>query len=116
MENDTCRHILAEMLAGWVGRVETTKSGEAALEALDRDGFDMVFTDMHLPDMDGMGLAWKIREICGENCPHVIMLTPPVFRRENGVEQSKEPDEWLFDEAGQSIRFAAGDPGGGGEY
>ncbi|MDH3394138.1 MAG: response regulator, partial [Desulfobulbaceae bacterium] len=90
VENDTCRHILAEMLVGWLGRVETTKSGEAAMESLGRDTFDIVFTDMHLPDMDGHELVGKVQKICGETPPHVILLTPPVFERVSDAEWNRD--------------------------
>ncbi len=90
VENDTCRHILAEMLAGWLGRVQTTKCAEAALAALSSDSFDIVFTDLQLPDLDGFVLAQKVRDFCGPSPPHLIMLTPPVFQRDGDPGRIKE--------------------------
>ena len=90
VENDTCRHILAEMLAGWLGRVETVRVGAAALEAIGRDTFDIIFTDMHLPDMDGIDLARKVQAICGPAAPHIIMLTPPVFQKDFDAGELKD--------------------------
>jgi len=82
VENDTCRHILAEMLAGWLGRVETGRGGVAALEAMGRDTFDIVFADLHLPDTDAYTLARQIHDFCGSRAPHIIVLTPPVFQKD----------------------------------
>ncbi|MDH3360619.1 MAG: response regulator, partial [Desulfobulbaceae bacterium] len=80
--NDTCRHILAEMLVSWLGRVETTKSAKGALDSLGRQSFDIIFSDLQLSDMDGLGFARKVPEVCGSSSPHLILLTPPVFNKE----------------------------------
>jgi two-component system nitrogen regulation response regulator NtrX len=41
--------------------VETAESGEAALLALDRRGFDLVFLDVWLPGMDGLEALSRLR-------------------------------------------------------
>lgn len=89
VENDTNRHILAEMLGGWMKRVETGKNAEAAMAAMQGGAFDIVFSDMHLPDISGFELAQKIRDQY-DPPPHIIMLSPPVFQKEFDYDTNRE--------------------------
>ena len=41
--------------------VREALSGEAALEAFERDSFDLVITDIHMPGLDGIETAQRIR-------------------------------------------------------
>ncbi|MCK4863875.1 MAG: response regulator [Gammaproteobacteria bacterium] len=59
--------ILCEQLSGLNLKIETALSGRIALEKLnsaiaDKDPFDIVITDFHMPEMDGEMLAAKIKE------------------------------------------------------
>lgn len=49
---ETCRKILEHR--GY--RVVTALSGEAALEAMQRETYDLVLSDLRLPDLDGLGV------------------------------------------------------------
>jgi len=83
VENDTCRSVLAEMLAGWLGAVETVADAEEALPVL-RDGhFDIVFLDRQLGGGGGgVALAEKIGRELQAPPPHLIMLTQAGVRNE----------------------------------
>ena len=48
-------------------------SGEQALDALRKSGFDLVLLDVWLPGIDGLETLERIREI--ENAPEVIMIS-----------------------------------------
>ncbi|MCK4842065.1 MAG: response regulator [Methylococcales bacterium] len=64
---DIARKILSEQLSELNLNIVTASSGEIALEKLsgaieEKEPFDIVITDFHMPEMDGEMLAAKIRE------------------------------------------------------
>jgi len=56
------RETLAEMLVAVDHQVELAGSGHEALEKLSAGNFDLVFTDLAMPEMDGWETARAIRE------------------------------------------------------
>ena len=62
-DNPTNRQILKTQLELWKFVPVLAQSGEEALGILSQQSFDMVITDMQMPEMDGAQLAKKIREI-----------------------------------------------------
>ncbi|MDR3575827.1 MAG: response regulator transcription factor [Anaerolineaceae bacterium] len=66
-------HSLALILNGVGNKVETAKNAEAAIQLLQNDVFDLIFLDIKLPDMNGMELLGRIREI--DRDTPVIILT-----------------------------------------
>ena len=58
--------------------VVTASSGREALERFSRDSFDLVITDLAMPDGDGFKLLEEIKEIS----PHtpVIVFTGKIYR------------------------------------
>jgi two-component system, cell cycle sensor histidine kinase and response regulator CckA len=56
------RETLAEMLVAVRHRVELAGSGHEAVEKLRAGGFDLVFTDLAMPEMDGWETARLIRK------------------------------------------------------
>jgi two-component system sensor histidine kinase/response regulator len=65
-DNATNRLLLEELLSSWGLRTASADGGPAALrllsEAPESDPFALVITDMHMPEMDGVKLARRIRE------------------------------------------------------
>jgi signal transduction histidine kinase/CheY-like chemotaxis protein/HPt (histidine-containing phosphotransfer) domain-containing protein len=65
-DNATHRMLLAEQLSGWGLRSASASDGSAALCLLDEaeanDPFGLVITDMHMPEMDGLALARRIKD------------------------------------------------------
>ncbi len=53
--------IIGKILTGFGHRVTAVATGEAALAALEKDRFDIVFLDISLPDLSGMDLIPRIR-------------------------------------------------------
>ena len=56
------RETLAEMLADLDHKVVTAESGRDAVEKIGIDDFDIVFTDLAMPEMDGWETAREIRK------------------------------------------------------
>jgi two-component system sensor histidine kinase/response regulator len=65
-DNATNRLLLEELLSTWGLRTASADGGPAALqllsEATESDPFELVITDMHMPEMDGVKLARRIRD------------------------------------------------------
>jgi PAS domain S-box-containing protein len=60
-DEEFVRETLAEILAALNHEVQTVDSGRAGLEKMDSDNFDVVFTDLAMPEMDGWETAREIR-------------------------------------------------------
>jgi CheY-like chemotaxis protein len=58
------RETLADMLTALNHHVELAESGLVALEKISRTQFDLVFTDLAMPEMDGWDTARAVRQEC----------------------------------------------------
>jgi PAS domain S-box-containing protein len=61
-DDDKVRDALTEMLAELDQKVVSVASGSQALEKLSTQNYDVVFTDLSMPEMDGWQLAREIRQ------------------------------------------------------
>jgi len=61
-DEEFVRETLAEILAAQMHDVQTVDSGRAALEKIATEHFDLVFTDLAMPEMDGWETAKAIRQ------------------------------------------------------
>ncbi len=61
-DHPTNRRILTANLAKWGARTQTAESGSAALRILERQSFDVMLLDMHMPGMNGFQVAAEIAE------------------------------------------------------
>jgi CheY-like chemotaxis protein len=78
-DNLTNRRILEELLRGWKMQPETAAGAREALELIQRrtdrgEPFDVVLTDLHMPDMDGFALVEQLHR-GPPGAKHVLMLT-----------------------------------------
>ena len=78
-DNPTNRRILEEMLLGWGMRPETVCGAREALETIRihkkrGESFDIVLTDLHMPEMDGFELVEELRKSAA-GTRQVLMLT-----------------------------------------
>jgi two-component system chemotaxis response regulator CheY len=62
-DSSAVRRWVAEHLAdpGW--KVVSVADGQAALEALQARPFDLLLTDLEMPNLDGLGLVAAVREL-----------------------------------------------------
>jgi PAS domain S-box-containing protein len=63
---DTLR-MLEALLQGYQAQVCAVRSGTAALQALDRERFDLLLADVGMPEMDGYALIRAVRSRPGED-------------------------------------------------
>lgn len=57
------------------------RNGTAAVEQAGREAFDVVLMDLHMPDMDGVEAAGRIRRLPLSRFPRIIALTADVSER-----------------------------------
>jgi signal transduction histidine kinase/CheY-like chemotaxis protein len=79
-DNPTNRRILALQTAKWGMVAIDTNAPEKALPLLQQQSFDLAILDMHMPGMDGVQLATRIRE-AGHPLPLVLFTS--LGRQEN---------------------------------
>jgi signal transduction histidine kinase/ActR/RegA family two-component response regulator len=61
-EDNPVNMLVARQMLGQLGvEVLEARDGRAALAALEASGADLVFTDLHMPELDGYGLATALR-------------------------------------------------------
>jgi len=71
-DEEFVRETLGEILAALTHNVHTVDSGRAALEKIATSKFDVVFTDLAMPEMDGWEVARAIRKT-NPNLPVVLV-------------------------------------------
>ena len=101
------RRVMRVTLTGQGYEVDDAKSGEAALEKLRDERFDLVLLDMNMPGMGGLETCRAIR---AQSEIAIIMLTV----RDSEVRQSRSARcrrRRLRDEAVQRARASGADPG-----
>jgi len=69
------REALAEILTGAGHRVETATSGREALERMASEHYDVILTDMRMPELDGRALYHEIERRWPGQGEHVIFVT-----------------------------------------
>jgi signal transduction histidine kinase len=69
------RDILAEILKGAQHRVAAVSSGREALERMAAERFDVILTDIRMPDLDGRTLYREIERRWPEQAARVVFVT-----------------------------------------
>jgi signal transduction histidine kinase/DNA-binding response OmpR family regulator len=75
-DNETNRRVVIHQVARWGMGATATESPEQALAWL-RDGrhFDVIVLDLHMPTMDGLELARRIRDLPGGDEHRLLMMS-----------------------------------------
>ena len=79
-EHET-RELLRFVLEQCEARVVTAASAEAALEALETQSFDMLISDVGMPDMDGYALIERVRALTPERGGRMPALSLTAYAR-----------------------------------
>ncbi len=75
--------LLQETLAEFGFRVETASGGDEGIRLFNREDFDLVITDMIMPNMDGNGVARHIRSSRKPHTPIIGISGTPWFLEED---------------------------------
>lgn len=68
------RENLTELLSEHGYEIKEAESGIAAMKLIDKERFDLIISDVKMPDGDGMFLLEEVRENCSYH-PGFILLT-----------------------------------------
>lgn len=92
-DNEINQLLAKRMIASWGGAVTIAENGVQALEALQKESFDVVLMDIHMPEMDGIDATKAIRaaKTSYSNIP-IIALTA----------NAMEDDEQVYKDAGMN--------------
>ncbi len=75
--------LLEQFLCSEGHTVTVVSNGKQALAQLAEQSYDLIFTDVHMPQMDGISLVRQIRAQ-GSPCPIVVMDSYPDLFLESG--------------------------------
>ena len=74
--------------------VTTAESGEFGLEQIKQNEFDVILTDLHLPDVSGIGLVKSSKEIAPQT--EIIMITGD-GSNDRAIEATKAGAFWYLE-------------------
>ncbi|MBI5169426.1 MAG: GAF domain-containing protein [Candidatus Eisenbacteria bacterium] len=89
-DEQTVLEVLVDLLAAMGMQVTRAHGGPAGVEALGRDTFDVVFTDLGMPDVNGWDLALTAKACA--NPPDVVLVTGWGFQLEEEAAASRGVD------------------------
>ena len=75
-KNAAQRQVILGQLVGWGLHVEACRSGREAIYAADHRRFDIALVDAFLPDIDGHGLAERLRRTPRGGAASVVLMAP----------------------------------------
>ena len=106
------RKILQRTLQKWGYEVVAAKNGKEALEAFEKDTFQMIITDWMMPEMNGLELVEKIRRSPENDFVYIIMLTAKAQKGDLVVGMEAGADDFVakpFDRGELQVRLRAGE-------
>jgi PAS domain S-box-containing protein len=79
-DNEVNQRVALRILERLGYRASVAGNGKDAIEALEREGFDAVLMDVHMPEMDGIEATARIRRWPAERQPRIIAMTANAVR------------------------------------
>ncbi len=92
---NTTRRLLAKTLSGIDLDVTTVSDGAQALSLAKEEKFDLVVTDVNMPDMGGMELTAELRSLEGYEATPILMLTSDSSQSEKQKGRDAGATGWL---------------------
>jgi signal transduction histidine kinase/CheY-like chemotaxis protein len=77
-DNHVNRRVIETLLKPLCEKLVLVESGAAALEAAERQQFDVVLLDIHMPDMDGIETHHRLRRLANGGPRRIVALTADV--------------------------------------
>src|SRR4026209_3066123 len=74
-DQEHMRELMAEALSADGHTVDPAEDGMAALKLLDQQTYDLVVSDLQMPQVDGPKLYEEIRKRRPDAVPHFILIT-----------------------------------------
>jgi CheY-like chemotaxis protein len=67
--------VIVETLSGEGYQLDSVANGVAALEKLQHQRYDLILSDLHMPQLDGVGLYQALAQRQDRPLEHIIFLT-----------------------------------------
>ncbi|HEY7867851.1 MAG TPA: response regulator [Methylomirabilota bacterium] len=74
-DESSIRELIANILLLDDHEVDTARDGVEALYRIERRKYDLIISDLQMPNLDGPGLYETLRKRFGQDLPRVIFIT-----------------------------------------
>jgi PAS domain S-box-containing protein len=96
VEDNAVNQQLALLLLEKVGyRADVAANGVEALEALERQPYDLVLMDVEMPEMDGLEATRRIHQRWGKQRPHIVAVTANALEGERELCLQAGMDDYI---------------------
>ena len=86
-DNKINQKVVVLMLARFGLNPVVVDSGAEAVAKASEERFDLILMDLHMPGMDGLEAASRIRDMLGQDCPDIVALTADAYTVRDGPSQ-----------------------------